>query len=61
MHACSAFISKSFFFLNNSGIPSECQKVWIQIRPDFFVWPHLCPICLQRFIVADTSRLRVDD
>ena len=25
---------KIMFFLNVSGIPSECQKDWIQIRPD---------------------------
>ena len=28
------FFSKSTFFVENSGIPSECQTDWIQIRPD---------------------------
>ena len=32
-----------------SGIPSECQTVWIQIGPDIFVRPYLDPICLKRF------------
>ena len=40
------------FFKNNlSGIPSKCQTVWIQIRPDV-VGPNLGPNCLQRLSAA---------
>ena len=28
------FFSKSSFWKNSSGIPSECQAVWIQVRSD---------------------------
>ena len=42
-----------------SGIPSECQTVWIQIRPDS-VGPDLGPNCLQGFSADDTGRLRVN-
>ena len=35
------FLSADFFlnqlFKKKSGIPSECQTVWIQIRPDFLL------------------------
>ena len=35
-----------------SGIPSECQTVWIQIS--------LCPNCYQRLSADNTSRQRVN-
>ena len=38
------FFSKSTFKIIISGIPSECQTDWIQIRPNFFVRPDLGPI-----------------
>ena len=44
--ACGAFIS----------IPSRCQTVWIQIRPDIFVGPDLGPNCLQRLSADINSR-----
>ena len=54
------FLSSADFFQNQlfrkflSGIPSEFQTVWIQIKPDS-VWPDLVPICLQK-ISADYTR-----
>ena len=42
------FFSKSSFWKNLSGTPSECKAVWIKIRPDLFVGPDLGPICWQR-------------
>ena len=56
-----AFLSSDFFqnqlFWNFfSGIPSEWQTDWNQIRPDIFVGPDLGPFCLQRLWANDTSR-----
>ena len=31
---CGFFFLNILFHKNLSGIPSECQTVWIQIRPD---------------------------
>ena len=45
-----AWIFAICFQKNSSGIQSECQTVWIQIRPDiFFVRPDLGPNCLQSY------------
>ena len=44
-----------------SGIPSECQTVWIQIRPDKNVAPDLGQNCLQRLVADNTSRQRIKD
>ena len=32
------FFFQNWFFQNLSGIPSQCQTVWIQIRPDVLIW-----------------------
>ena len=53
-----AFLSSAYFFYNKlfqkiiSGIPSKCQTVWIQIRPNI---TDLGPNCLQRLLTDDTS------
>ena len=57
------FVCRCFFFLQNhafcksiSGIPPECQTVWICLDPlqdRRFVGPDLGPNCLQQFISAD--------
>ena len=39
-------------------MPSECQTVWIQIRPDDIVGPDLAPNCLLRLSADDTGRQR---
>ena len=39
-----------------SGIPSEYQTIWIQIRPGVFIGPGLDPNCLQRLSADGTSR-----
>ena len=44
----------NFFSTNLSGIPSKCQTVWIQIRPDI-VGPDLGPDCLQRSPLAEKA------
>ena len=49
------FFPKLFKTKNLSEIPSECQTVWIQIRPNIF-WADLGPNCLQR-LSADDNRL----
>ena len=41
-----------------SGISSECQTAWIQIRPNH-VQPDLVPNCLQMLSADETSRQRV--
>ena len=48
------FLSSAVFLQLLSGIPSVCQTVCIQIRPDI-----LGPNCLQRLAPAYTSRQRV--
>ena len=51
------FFFKLFFFSKHlSGIPSECQTVSIQIRPDIFFGPDLGPNCLQRLSADDKNR-----
>ena len=50
------FCHLHFFFFQKrllSGIPSVCQTVCIQIRPDI-----LGPNCLQGLAAGDTSRQR---
>ena len=60
----SPMLSADFFFQNQlfgkilSGIPSECQTVRIQVRPD--ILPDLSPKCLQILSTDDTSRQRVN-
>ena len=49
------FFKFNFFEKNLSGIPSECQTDWIQIRPDVLSWLDLGPICLQRLSSDDTQ------
>ena len=57
-----ALLSSADFFQNQlfrkilSGIPTECQTDWIQIRPDNFVGLDLNPIFLQRLLADDTRR-----
>ena len=57
----SCFLSSADFFQNQlflkilSGIQSECQTVWIKIRPDIL---DLGPNCLQRLPADDTNRQR---
>ena len=51
------FCSKSFFFRKTlSGIPSECQTVWIQIRPDILsglIWVQtVCKSYQQTILVG---------
>ena len=59
-------LSNDFFFQNQlfqkliSGIPSECQTVWIQIRPDKLsglIWVHFLLLSLS---ADNTSRQRVN-
>ena len=45
-----------FFRKIISGIPSECQLVWIKIRPDV---SDLGTNCLQKLLADYTRRLRV--
>ena len=54
------FLSSADLKKNLSQIPSKCQTVWIQIRPDVLSGPDRDPICLQRLSADDTSRQRVD-
>ena len=57
-----AFLSSADCFQNQlfrnvlTGIPPECQTVWIQIRPDNNVGPDLDLNCLQMFSADYTSR-----
>ena len=54
------FFQNQLFWKILSGIPSEYQIVWIQIRPDrHFVGPDLGPNCLQRSLADITSGQRV--
>ena len=47
-----AFLSFADFLKILSGMPSECQTVWIQIRSDrCLVGPHLGPNFLQTLSV----------
>ena len=41
------------FFEKKSGIPSKCQIVWIQIRPN--IKPELYTNCLQKISAYDRS------
>ena len=53
LHAFSPsadFFQTQLFQKILSGIPSECQTVWIQTRR------NLCPNCLLRLSVDNTSR-----
>ena len=56
------FLSSSDFFfqnLNLSGIPSECQTVWSQIRTDVMsglIWPQI--ICKDLILSIDDTRRR---
>ena len=56
------FLSSAFFPQNQllwkilSGIPSECQTVWIQIRLDVLSGLIWCPNCLQGLSADDSSR-----
>ena len=59
------FCRQQFFFNKLfgkilSGIPSECQTVWIQIKPDILSGPDLGPNYLQRLSENGTSRQRVN-
>ena len=46
-----------FFFKINSGIPSDCQTVWIQLRQK--VRPDLGPNCLQRLSAGKESNMKM--
>ena len=58
----SSFFVSADFFQNKlfakilSGIKSECQTVWTQIRPDDFVGPDLGPNRLQKLSADGTGR-----
>ena len=68
----SCFLSSADFFQNwlfwkiLSGIPIECQTIWIQIRPDILsglIWfqnvrPDLVLNCLQKLSADNTRRQR---
>ena len=61
--AClSFFLYSADFFFNQLflkillGTSSECQTVWIQVRPDIFVGHELDPNCLKKRSAEDTSR-----
>ena len=54
----NAFFSKSTFQNILSGIPSECQTVWIKIRLDI-VRPDVGAKSLQRLSADGTSRQRI--
>ena len=60
MNFCLLLIFQNHFFLNISGIPSECQTVWIQIRPEY-VGPDQGPNCLQRVSADETSSQKVNE
>ena len=47
-------LSMDFFKINVFKIPSECQKVGIQIRPNLY-WPDLDPNYLQKLSAEDTT------
>ena len=47
------FFKIAFFEKILSGIPSECQTDWTQIRPDILFGPDLGPNCLQRLSADD--------
>ena len=43
-----------------SGIPSECQTTWVQVRPEvMYVGPDLDPNCLQNCSADDKSGTKV--
>ena len=46
---CSWFFFHFFFCKMISGIPSGCQTVWMQIRPNY-VGPDLGPNCFAKVI-----------
>ena len=56
------FLSSADFFQNQlfrkilSGLPLECQTVWITDQARQNVGPDLCPNCLQRLSADDQSR-----
>ena len=53
------FFQNQHFRNFHSGIPSECQTVWIQIKSDVYVGPDLIPNYLQRLSADGTTRQRV--
>ena len=57
------FLNRLFFFQNNlSGMPSGCQTVWIQIRPDFLsglIWVQTVCKNYQQTTKVATSGKRV--
>ena len=66
--ACFFVICKSFFFFKltfskkSLGIPSECQTVWIQIRPNILlglIWVQTVCKGYQQMTKVATSRERV--
>ena len=49
----------NFFKKNLSGIPSECQTVWVQIRPDVLsglIWVQIVCKGYQQMTKVATSR-----
>ena len=56
------FFRLTFFTKNLSGIPSECQTVWIQIRPNVLsglIWVQTVCRCYQQMTKVATSGERV--
>ena len=52
------FFQHKFFRKILSGLPSECQTVWIQLRPNK---PDLGPNCLQRLSADNTCQKELID
>ena len=62
------FLSSAIFFQNRlfrkilSEIPSECQKVWIRIRPDFLsglIWVQTVCKSYQQTALGDKELVRI--
>ena len=55
------FFQNQLFRKSLPGITSECQTVWLQIRPASLLGPDLGPNCFQKFLADDTSKLDLKD
>ena len=52
---CFIFFKIKIFRKILSGLPSECQTIWILIRPRYSVGPYLGPNCLQKLSAEDPT------
>ena len=60
---CDFFLKSNISIKNLSEIPSECQTVWIQIRPDVLfglIWVQTLCKGYQQMTKVATSRERVN-